>query len=282
MTYINRLQPILYPKHLNTYAQCPERYYHERIERRKVDQPPSLALVRGIAAHGVLSGIATEYEAFIRSHGVPAVPSDLVTRVERTLPRDAYPDADAWTRDVASLVKEIKHGVAYLDGDARVLATEVTYQYPHPGDGECPPFILAAKVDAVLVRQSQDNGIVLDVVDWKGGAGNKLDAVQELASRIVVQRNARRRLGIEPAFIQNTTVFLGSGVQRSITIGYEEGRQRWAELKRLAAGILRTGDWPPTPSPLCEWCPFFGNGCSLDAGPDEIDDIDRWLGGAAD
>jgi hypothetical protein len=277
VTRTNRLHPILYPKHLNLFAQCPERYFHERVERRTTDQQRSLAMVRGIAAHDVMSGVANEYEAFFQAHGVPAVPSNLDLRVQRALPRDANPDADAWARDVNALTKQIKHGVAYLDGDARVLTTEATYHYPHPGDSACPPFILAAKVDLVLLRQSADGATFIDVVDWKSGASSKLDAVQELANRVIVQHNARRRLGVEPAFIQNTTMYFGTGAQRSIVIADEEGRQRWAALKQLAAGILRSVDWPPNPSPLCEWCPFFGNGCSLEERREEPDAVRSWL-----
>jgi hypothetical protein len=271
MKLVSTQRPILYPKHLNTYAQCPERYFHERVERRKVQQAPSPAFARGIAAHRVLSAIASEYEAFIRAHGVPAVPSDLLTRVERALSHDAYPDADAWASDVNALVTEVKRGVSYLDGEARVLATEIEFQYPYGGDADCPPFVLAAKVDALLHRLDAVGRPYLDIVDWKGGAGTKQDLIQELACRIVVRHNAKKRFGLEPAFIQNSTVHLGVAAHRSVVIEREEGRQRWAELKQLAAGIMLTGDWPPNPSPLCEWCPFFGNGCSLEsqAGQDE-------------
>jgi hypothetical protein len=265
-------RPILYPKHLNSYAQCPERYYHERVERRRVEQVPSLALARGIAVHQVFAEIAGTYEAFIQTHGVPAVPSDLAAIVERALPMAPYPDPEAWASDIKTLVAEIKNGVAYLDGAARVLATEATYQYPHGGDIQCPPFVLAAKVDAILLRQTEDGRPYLDVVDWKGGASTRRDAIQELASRIVVKHNAKRCFEVVPAFIQNTTVHLRAGLHRSVVIDREEGRQRWSEIKRLAAGIVLAADWSPNPSPLCEWCPYFGNGCTLNVQTSQEDD----------
>jgi hypothetical protein len=110
----------------------------------------------------------------------------------------------------------------------------------------------------------------------------KRDAIQEAASRIVVKYNAKRCFGLDPAFIQNTTVYLGAAAHRSIVIERDEGLVLLAEIKRLAAGILKGSHWPPTPSPLCEWCPFFGNGCSLDAQEDGKSDIDDWQEGAAD
>jgi hypothetical protein len=81
--------PILYPKQINIYLQCPERYYHERIERWKVNQPISPALARGIASHRVLSEVANEREAHLDAFGVVAVAPDLLARSERALRQDA-------------------------------------------------------------------------------------------------------------------------------------------------------------------------------------------------
>lgn len=273
--------PILYPKHLNLYAQCPERYYHERIERRGDAQTRSTALARGIAVHEVLSSVVKDYEAFFNEHGVPAVPSDLRLRAERALPRDAYPDGASWAKDLDALVAEVQFGVAYLDGEARVLATEATFQYPYGGSDECPRFVLAVKVDAVLLRHDDDGRAFLDVVDWKGGTGLWHDPIQELACRIAIQYNAKRRFDVDPAFIQNTTVYVSARAHRSVVIPTSEGQQRWSDLKQLASGIVLAAEWAPNPSPLCEWCPYFGNGCSLDAQKDQSDDVALWLGAPA-
>ncbi len=35
----------------------------------------------------------------------------------------------------------------------------------------------------------------------------------------------------------------------------------WEEVTRTLAAITTESAWAPTPSPLCEWCPFNGNGC---------------------
>lgn len=285
MNSFNQPQPILYPKHLNIYAQCPERYYHERVERRRVDQPPSLALARGIAVHHALAAITSEYEGFIQAHGVAAVPRDIATFVEKALPLNPYPDAEVWASDVEAVVDQVKHGVSYLDGEARVLATEATYRRQHRGDADCPPFVLAARIDVVLLRHTEDGEPFLDIVDWKGGTSTKRDMVQELASRLVVSHNAQRAFGFNPAFIQNTTIHLAAGVHRSIVIDREEGMRGVSEIKRLAAGIIQATDWPPSPSPLCDWCPYFGNGCTI--APVALDpgahgDISDWVEGVAD
>jgi len=269
--------PILYPKHLNLYAQCPERYYHERIERRKDAQTRSTALARGIAVHEVLSDVVTDYEAFFREHGVPAVPSDLQVRAERALPRGPYPDEEARRSDLNALVAEVQYGVAYLDGEARVLATEATFQYPYGGSDECPRFVLAVKVDALLLRHDADGRAFVDIVDWKGGTSLRHDAIQELACRIAVQYNAKRQFGVAPSYFQSTTVYVSAQAQRSVVIPTAEGLERWSDLKQLVTGIVLAGEWAPNPSPLCEWCPFFGNGCSLGGQDSHTDAVTNWL-----
>jgi hypothetical protein len=60
-----------------------------------------------------------------------------------------------------------------------------------------------------------------------------------------------------------------------------EGQQRWSDLKQLVAGIVHAGDWTPNPSPLCEWCPFFGNGCSLGVQTSQTDEVTNWLDAVA-
>jgi len=225
----------------------------------------------------VLADIAHEYEAFYRREGVPSVPSDLHTRAERALSRESYPYDDAWKADVAAVVEELKYGSSYLDGEARVLATESTLQYPYPGSPECPPFVLAAKVDLVLLRHTPDGEPYLDVIDWKGGSKIRGDPIQELAARMVVKHNAARLHSGDYRFIQSTTVFLGAKTYRSTVIGAVDGPQRWGELKTIAAAIQTSSDWAPTPSPLCDWCPFFGNGCTLGADGTQPDDAAVWV-----
>jgi len=45
--------------------------------------------------------------------------------------------------------------------------------------------------------------------------------------------------------------------------------------------ILSAVTWPPTRSTLCEWCPFYEQGCSLDPAMETGDDMADWLDGVA-
>ena len=274
--------PIFYPKHISLYRQCPERYFHEYVERRRYDQAIGPALAKGIAAHEVLGGVALAYERAIADRHAAALPIDLLPRVEGALRRDPYPSEAAWRLEVASLVEEVKYGVSLLDGEARVLASEATFQYPYERAEACPPFVLAAKVDLVLLRRDADGEPYLDVVDFKSGKSLKADPIQELAARIVVKQNAASRFGVEFAYVQSTTVYLGACATRSVVLDRDECGRRWQEVKAIVAAIIAGANWHPNPSPLCEWCPFFNDCCSLTPGGDGIDELGGWLDGAAD
>jgi hypothetical protein len=267
--------PILYPTHLNLFRQCPERYHKERIERRKIAREFSPALAKGIAVHQLLNDGVSEYQR------QGTLPANLRDRAEAALPRALYPSAFAWEVDVAAIVAEVKYGLSYLDGVAVVLATEATYQFRYQGGADCPPFVLAAKVDLVVHHRDDDGQPSLDVIDFKSGASLKIDPIQELAARIVVKQNAVR-FGVEYAAIRTTTIHLGAKVVRSEVLDADECRRRWSDVKGAAAAILTGTDWSPTPSPLCEWCPFFGNGCSIAGGDDDGGDLSTWLDSVAD
>lgn len=268
-----RLQ-ILYPKRLNLYADCSERYLHEQIEKRRPDQGYSPALANGIAAHEILDAAAAEYRL------QNSVPADLYPRAETLVPRAPYPSDEAWWADVESVVEAVKVGLPYLDGEVQVLATEATYQFPYLKASGCPPFVLAAKVDLVLLRHTEDGRALLDVVDWKTGTRVKRDPFQEVASRIVVASSAAQRFGVAYDAIQTTTVFLGARAMQSSVLETEECQRVWGEMKAIAAAILAGKEFSPSPSPLCEYCPYFGGICSLTARPNSPDGLSDWLDGA--
>lgn len=273
--------PLIYPTHINTYLQCPERYFHERIERRRPDQEFSPALMKGIATHEILANAAVAYQQGIDHGEGPVVPSDLLQRAEHALPRTGYSSELAWRADVEAVVESIKNGLSYLDGEALVLATEATYQFPYLRGEDCPPFTLAAKVDLVLHRQDAHGLPYLDVVDFKGGASVRTDPLQELATRIVVKQNADR-FNVDYSYIRSTTLFVSAGVTVSDVLSVEECGQRWAKMKEAVSGMLQGISWPANPSPLCEWCPFFNNGCSLAPKENTAEEVGAWLDGAAD
>jgi PD-(D/E)XK nuclease superfamily len=262
-----------WPKQLNLYHECPERYFHERIERRKGEVSSNLAMTKGIAAHQVLGDIADHY----RNHG--AVPSDLSERTRKALPRSEYPSEESWVNDLETAAQEVEYGTTVFDGNGTVLASEQTFKYLYKHGRSCPPFELAARVDLVMLRDDDEGKPFLDVMDFKGGAG-KDDLIQRLASRIVVKNHADEvGFGVPFDYIQNSTVLTGQGATRSVKLDLDDLRRGWELIKKIVGAIIDAADWHPIRSPLCEYCPYYIDGCSIAPDPDGPDELGEWLDG---
>ena len=279
MTGRNRL-PVFYPSHINLYLQCPERYLHERIERVRPEQSFSPALAKGIAIHEILADASRIYRFQSHQGMGPAVPADLVVRAGAKLPQTPYASELAWNADVEAVVHAVKNGLQYLDGQAQVVATEATYRFSYLRGEDCPDFTLASKVDLVLLKQNADGRPFLDVIDYKSGASPRHDSIQELASRIVVKQNAAQ-LGHQFDYIQSTTLHVAAGTARSAVLDDDECGMVWRQMKGAVSSILQGENWEPVPSPLCEWCPFFDNGCSLTPEGQASGDMASWLDSVA-
>ena len=264
---ISPRMPVFYPSQLALFQQCPERYYHKYIERHRVKEPFSPALARGIAAHRVLAACFEEYRQ------AQTFPTNLRERIEASLPRLQYPDERSWRGEVDTVLDQVKFGLMQFDGTAEVLAVEGAFDFPYPGNGDCPPFTLRAKVDLVL--RHADGG--LEHIDHKTGRGQEIDTLQNVAARIVVRQQFP-----EPApYVRSTTLFLASQSSRSDELTRVQVQETWREIKALARGTLEAKAWPPVRSTLCEFCPFYGNGCSLDPAQGDGDAMAEWLDGVA-
>ncbi len=272
---------IFYPTHINAYLQCPERYYHERVERRRLDQPFSPALAKGIAIHEILDEATRTHRASSKLYDGPAIPFEFSDRAQRAVPRDRYLSDLEWNADVEYIVAAVKNGLNYLDGSVRILATEATYHFSYKEANSCPPFTLAAKVDLVLHRFDEQGVPLLEVVDYKSGLSVRPDPIQEIAARIVVRQNAHR-FDVAYDHIRNTTLHVGAGTVVSQVIEADECGNRWSQIKQVVNAITEGRDWTPNPSPLCEWCPFFNNGCSLAATLSDNQNLGAWLDSIAD
>jgi hypothetical protein len=263
---------IFYPNQLNRYHECPERYFHERIKKRRGEPTFGTPLARGIAIHDVLRDVAVHYQ----QHGT--APENLEERMRFALPRSEYLSDENWEEDLETAAKEVEFGSSIFDGQNKVLSTEETYDYHYKRGQDCPPFILAAKVDLVMLCQDGEGKSFLDVIDFKSGAG-RIDTIQEVACRIVVKHHGESfRVPFE--YIRNTTILTGQETIRSVTLDGLDFRRGWQLISQIVNGIVEAKDWRPIRSPLCEWCPFFDNICSIAPKADGADELGDWLDGA--
>ncbi len=261
-------RPVFYPTQLSVYTQCPERYLRKYVERRRVEEGFSPALAKGQAAHTILA------ECFDLYRCKGAFPTNLRDRAEYYLPRGPYPHDRAWLHDVASIVDQVEFGLISFDRSAEVLAIEDAYEYAYPGSAGCPLFVLRAKVDRVI--RYQDGAI--EHADYKTGNGTYTDPIQNVVSRIVVGQHFRG----EYTAVRSSTVFLAGQAVRVDELTREQVQEVWQQIKQTVRAITSGDDWQPRRSSLCEWCPFYGNGCSLDVATQGDEELAEWLDGAAD
>ncbi len=264
--------PIFYPSHIKLFRECPERYYHKYVARRRVVEPFSRPLAKGIATHEVLADYFAEFRAN------RSFPINIQQHAEVQLLRAGYPPelATTWDDDVADVVAFVQWALARFDGTATVLGIEETLGYAHnrEADPVCPqPFLLRAKVDLVL---SHPDG-TLEHLDFKSGRAQR-DPIQEIASRVVVGSE----YGDEYQTVRTTTYFVAEQTAVSEIIDRSTCREAWKTIRETVNAILTNTTWQPEPSPLCQFCPFFGNGCSADPKAGDVDTMSDWLNGGID
>src|SRR5262245_695740 len=136
-----------FPTCLDTYEQCPERYFHAYVEKRPEPEEFFVsAFERGRAVHRVLYDVALEYVEH------ESIPTDIRERASSALKRWKYPSEDEWRRDLEIVIRDVEFGVGQFDGKSHVLAAETKYYRGFPETPEDPFFALEAKVDLVVHR----------------------------------------------------------------------------------------------------------------------------------
>lgn len=245
---------IFYPSQLNLYRQCPERYHHKYVLRERVAEEFSRPLAVGIATHELAAVCFKEQ----LNHG--AMPAFLEQRAEDLLPATAYPSIllPFYRDDIASVVSTVKWMLSRFSGAERIVGIERTLSYAFSGNASCDPFTLRAKID--LVVEHPDG--TLEHIDFKTGRF-KRDPIQEISSRIVMGAAYGRDFPYPK--IRSTILFGAEQRVVSETLSKEDCLPTWREIREIANTIMTGSCWAPETSPLCEWCPYFENGCSLSA-----------------
>ena len=246
----------LYPSHLELFLQCRRRFHLKVIERHPIEESFSPALAKGTAAHEVLKICATEWQIST------SMPADLKSLVAARLPRGAYPEEQAWDQDVAEIVAWVKYGLSYLDPYATILGVEqFLHRNVHPDDGSSP-VPLGVRIDLLLLRTDGNGQQFIEIIDYKTGRNLDASAFAPVISRFVLKPIITKHLGSDGfAPVVYSELYLAKQHVRTSDMTLERCLAEWEEVKRTLAAIAAESEWSPTPSPLCEWCPFNGNDC---------------------
>lgn len=260
----------IYPSHLKLFSECRRRFLYKIVERRRVEEPPSVALAKGNAVHSIL-------KASLKSLMLPnpRLPLDLEGLVRGRLPLELYRSESIRQADVAEVTAWLKSAYSYLGPSDEVLGVEQFLRRRYPGDEFCEPFEAAALVDLVLLRGAPDGEPYVELIDWKTGRSGWEDPLAPVMARFVAKPLIARGLpGARNPRVVFTWNYLAEQDRVSLELDLGTCAERWEEVKRSVSEIHSEERWEPSPSPLCGFCPFNGNGC--DAAMTQPDDGQLW------
>lgn len=247
---LNSALGVVHPTQIIMFRRCPEQWRLRYIERRWDAVPATPALVEGNAVHSLLA-------SFLRSPK-PEADEAVVRKQARVLLERAevhrYDELDA---AASSIADSVTWCLSRIDDGAETLAVEQTFRYQSKALMRYRA-TLAARVD--LVIRHADGSI--EHLDWKTGTEREDDALQAAICRMVVGATypASSRGASE---IRTTTRYTQSRHDVSFVMSHEHLSQYWRDVLSLIHKMATERVTTPKPGPLCRWCPFLGNGCSL-------------------
>ncbi len=245
-----------YPSQLELFQQCRRRFFLKVVERRPVDEPFSPALHKGKVAHEVLKACGIELRDTV------SLPADLRALVAPRIPRGEYPSDAAWETDVAEVVEWVKYGLSYIDPYATILGVELFRDRSYRPDESAMPVPLGAVIDLVLLRTDTNGDRYIEIIDYKTGKNLDQSAFAPVIARFVLKPLIAEHFpGKEFAPAVYTELYLSKKVPRSRELTLPACLEEWGRVTQTMAEIQAEQAWEPTPSPLCQWCPFNGNGC---------------------
>ncbi|MBF6331338.1 RecB family exonuclease [Nocardia transvalensis] len=243
-----RPAPALSPSRAMDFKQCPLKYRLRAIDR--IPEPPARFAVRGTVVHAVLESL----------YGLPSG--------ERVPDRAATLIAPAWERllaerpELSSLVPDGHEG--FLDEVHRLVQSYYRLEDPTAFDPQsCESLIEVVLPDGSPLRGFVDRIDVapsgqLRVVDYKTGRSPALGAegraLFQLKFYALIMLRSR---GVVPT--QLRLIYLADGQILTYTPDEDQLLRFERILSALWSAITtagRSGDFPPNPSWLCEFCDY--------------------------
>jgi putative RecB family exonuclease len=229
---------------------CPLLYRFRVVDR--LPEPPSPAATRGTVVHAVLEQLfdlprqARSLEAATAL--VPTVWKGLLTGDDQL--------TGVFAGDDGTLAAE------WLDGTEALLATYFDLEDPtrlEPADRE---LALSVELDDGLVLRGYVDRLdvapdgAMRVVDYKTGRSPGVAFQQKAMFQMRFYALALwKQRGEVPRLLQ--LIYLGDGQVIRYAPDEDDLRAMERKVNALSAAIRRateSGDWPPSPSRLCDWC----------------------------
>jgi PD-(D/E)XK nuclease superfamily protein len=285
----------LYPSHLKQFLDCRRSYELRHVERFKVEEASSIALVKGNVTHAVLELCMND---LVHRRALP-VPARIKSAVESRLPASSFDSHGGWQNAVDEIVAWVKFGCSYVPANAKLVAIEHFGRRMFRSDSDS--FTLGAKTDLVLLHPDclthrgwsenpqptdvplnggptnrilhidaalcteEDIGPWFEIVDWKTGKGGYENPFSPVMARFVLKQIiAQYSSDSSRSRVVHTLVYLNEQRYERTLLDLQSLEGQWREVLQIVEEIQTTSEFWPNPGPQCHFCPFNGNGC--DAG----------------
>ena len=234
-----------FPTAIETFRNCPERYYHQYIRKRKRPAPFSRPLIIGGAAHRLIARALPLY--FHSGEVALDLDSEALQQISTSeYPKEELPYREQDARDVVDLTRT---AIDMVPSDATSLLQERRLYAPLGRSGNS----IGAQVDLVLERSDG----ALEHIDFKTGKVRD-NTVQSLMARAVVGK----RFQTAPEIL-TTTLHLAHHKRDTSRLTSEASRDDWLEIAQNIRDIGSLDRFPPYPGPLCNYCPYQARDCSV-------------------
>ena len=212
--------------------------------KRKRPPPFSRPLVTGGATHRLIAEVLPD---FMQTGEIPA---DIESRALREVSTTEYlaDELPYREQDAASVAECTAAAFEMIPPGSSSLLQERNLYAPLGRSG----VQVGARIDLVL---SHANGEI-EHIDFKTGKIRD-DVVQTLIARAVVGNrfgNTRR--------IRTTTLYLQHRERRTKALDRASSGTDWRAIARDIRDIRLLDSFPPSPGPLCDYCPYQARDCS--------------------
>ncbi len=254
----------IYPSHVHTYLDCPNRCRLQYIRNVRVEPRWDRKIEVGNALHKVMEDIANTLR--LRQPTPPI--GTYRPRIETLLPETRYQEADDLTpddraQDIGNVLRWAETARGYItDPGATIVRIEKHYPHEFDRDADLGPVKMGAKADLVMKRRDAD-GDFIEIVDYKTGYWRRPVDFAPALSRISHQSQIHALLpGMRFPRVMFTYLWLAREETTRIAFDYDHMANQWRELRRVLKDMVMEEAWPMRPSPhTCRHCPYLNVAC---------------------
>jgi hypothetical protein len=230
---------------------CRKRYYEEHVLKSIPREEFSQNLTFGTGIHMALKRLTDP------TIPVPFGERNIEDGVRRAFNSQKYPDIDTREADICRAIPIVASYLAQDEDAASIVGTEVFADFTLTTSG-FRKIMFGAKFDALIARRQ--NGVTLVIRDYKSGRFRDVDMESACIAIAVAKAKLnqfKQDYGLPFSGVVLELDYLGeNGLSDRVTLGINEVKSVWPELKARVQYVYNSVEFPPEPGEHCLFCPL--------------------------